>query len=102
MKEMVIFFYYIPLVIHILYMPIFDALWIIDSGTFCCKLPSTYFPSLSFIDYSVLFSGARFINLQVSTLVDKWYGESQKRTEAVFSLVSFQKTYVAPLSVKIF
>lgn len=31
--------------------------------------------------------GARFINLQVSTLVDKWYGESQKRAEAVFSLV---------------
>lgn len=31
-------------------------------------------------------SGARFINLQVSTLFDKWFGESQKRTEAVFSL----------------
>lgn len=31
-------------------------------------------------------AGARFINLQVSTLVDKWYGESQKRAEAVFSL----------------
>ena len=31
-------------------------------------------------------AGARFINLQVSSLVDKWYGESQKRTEAVFSL----------------
>ena len=31
-------------------------------------------------------SGARFINLQVSTLFDKWYGESQKRTEAIFSL----------------
>jgi len=29
---------------------------------------------------------ARFINLQVSSLVDKWYGESQKRAEAVFSL----------------
>jgi len=38
----------------------------------------------------ILFSllGARFINLQVSSLVDKWYGESQKRAEAVFSLVS--------------
>jgi len=31
-------------------------------------------------------AGARFINLQVSSLVDKWYGESQKRAEAVFSL----------------
>lgn len=31
-------------------------------------------------------SGARFINLQVSTLLDKWYGESQKRTDAIFSL----------------
>ena len=31
-------------------------------------------------------SGARFINLQVSSLLDKWYGESQKRTEAIFSL----------------
>lgn len=33
-------------------------------------------------------SGARFINLQVSSLFDKWYGESQKRAEAVFSLAS--------------
>jgi SpoVK/Ycf46/Vps4 family AAA+-type ATPase len=33
-------------------------------------------------------SGARFINLQVSTLYDKWFGESQKRTEAVFSLAA--------------
>jgi len=33
-------------------------------------------------------SGARFINLQVSTLFDKWFGESQKRTEAVFSLAT--------------
>lgn len=33
-------------------------------------------------------AGARFINLQLSSLVDKWYGESQKRAEAVFSLVS--------------
>ncbi|XP_064595653.1 outer mitochondrial transmembrane helix translocase-like isoform X2 [Liolophura sinensis] len=31
-------------------------------------------------------TGAKFINLQVSSLVDKWYGESQKRAEAVFSL----------------
>lgn len=31
-------------------------------------------------------AGCRFINLQVSSLVDKWYGESQKRSEAVFSL----------------
>ena len=31
-------------------------------------------------------SGAFFINLQVSSLLDKWYGESQKRTDAIFSL----------------
>lgn len=28
----------------------------------------------------------RFINLDVSILTDKWYGESQKLTAAVFSL----------------
>ena len=44
--------------------------------------------------YGYLFVGARFINLQVSSLVDKWYGESQKRAEAVFSLVSNRKTYI--------
>jgi len=33
-------------------------------------------------------AGARFINLQASSLFDKWYGESQKRAEAIFSLVS--------------
>lgn len=31
-------------------------------------------------------SGCRFVNLQASTLTDKWYGESQKLTAAVFSL----------------
>lgn len=31
-------------------------------------------------------SGARFINLQVSSLYDKWFGETQKRTDAIFSL----------------
>lgn len=31
-------------------------------------------------------AGARFINLQVSSLTDKWYGESEKLTAAVFSL----------------
>uniref|UniRef100_A0A672LXV9 ATPase family AAA domain containing 1a n=1 Tax=Sinocyclocheilus grahami TaxID=75366 RepID=A0A672LXV9_SINGR len=31
-------------------------------------------------------SGCRFINLQASTLTDKWYSESQKLTAAVFSL----------------
>uniref|UniRef100_A0A9J8AHV8 Outer mitochondrial transmembrane helix translocase n=2 Tax=Cyprinus carpio TaxID=7962 RepID=A0A9J8AHV8_CYPCA len=31
-------------------------------------------------------SGCRFINLQASTLTDKWYGESQKLTAAVFSM----------------
>ncbi|KAK0059010.1 ATPase family AAA domain-containing protein 1 [Biomphalaria pfeifferi] len=40
-------------------------------------------------------AGARFINLQISTLVDKWYGESQKRAEAVFSLaVKLQPTII--------
>lgn len=33
-------------------------------------------------------AGARFINLQVSTLTDKWYGESNKLAAAVFSLVN--------------
>ena len=33
-------------------------------------------------------SGARFINLQVATLFDKWFGESQKRAEAVFTLAA--------------
>jgi SpoVK/Ycf46/Vps4 family AAA+-type ATPase len=32
-------------------------------------------------------AGARFINLQVAILTDKWYGESQKLAAAVFSLV---------------
>jgi SpoVK/Ycf46/Vps4 family AAA+-type ATPase len=31
-------------------------------------------------------SGAVFINLQMSTLTEKWYGESQKLVRAVFSL----------------
>lgn len=31
-------------------------------------------------------AGCRFINLQVSSLTDKWYGESQKLAAAVFSL----------------
>ncbi|MCI4392935.1 hypothetical protein PGIGA_G00151530 [Pangasianodon gigas] len=31
-------------------------------------------------------SGCQFINLQASTLTDKWYGESEKLTAAVFSL----------------
>ncbi|XP_041089374.1 26S proteasome regulatory subunit 8 homolog [Polyodon spathula] len=31
-------------------------------------------------------SGCRFVNLQPSILIDKWYGESQKLTAAVFSL----------------
>ncbi|CAF0856584.1 unnamed protein product [Didymodactylos carnosus] len=31
-------------------------------------------------------AGANFINLQVTSLLDKWYGESQKRTSAIFSL----------------
>lgn len=31
-------------------------------------------------------AGCRFINLQASSLTDKWYGESQKLASAVFSL----------------
>jgi len=31
-------------------------------------------------------TGARFMNLQISSLTDKWYGESQKLTAALFSL----------------
>jgi len=31
-------------------------------------------------------AGATFINLQVTSLLDKWYGESQKRTNAIFTL----------------
>lgn len=31
-------------------------------------------------------AGTRFINLDVSILTDKWYGESQKLASAVFTL----------------
>ena len=31
-------------------------------------------------------SGARFINLHISTLTEKWYGDSNKLVRAVFSL----------------
>ncbi|ESO04899.1 hypothetical protein HELRODRAFT_185524 [Helobdella robusta] len=31
-------------------------------------------------------TGARFLSLNVSSLVDKWYGESQKKAEAIFTL----------------
>ncbi|KAG7157752.1 ATPase family AAA domain-containing protein 1-A-like [Homarus americanus] len=33
-------------------------------------------------------AGSRFINLDVAALTDKWYGESQKLSSAVFSLAS--------------
>ncbi len=33
-------------------------------------------------------AGARFINLDVSVLTDKWYGESQKIAGAVFTLAT--------------
>ena len=36
----------------------------------------------------VFSTGCRFLNLDVSSLTDKWYGESQKLANAVFSLVS--------------
>ncbi|KAK3092019.1 hypothetical protein FSP39_024476 [Pinctada imbricata] len=31
-------------------------------------------------------AGARFINFQMSSLLDKWHGESEKRADALFSL----------------
>lgn len=31
-------------------------------------------------------SGAKFINIELSTMLDKWYGESQKRVAAIFNL----------------
>ena len=31
---------------------------------------------------------ANFINLQVTSMMDKWYGETEKRVQAIFSLVS--------------
>lgn len=34
----------------------------------------------------IFIADARFINLQLSTLTDKWYGESQKLAAAVFTL----------------
>ncbi|XP_067857478.1 outer mitochondrial transmembrane helix translocase-like isoform X2 [Heptranchias perlo] len=37
---------------------------------------------------TVRVAGCHFINLQPSTLTDKWYGESQKLTAAVFSLAA--------------
>jgi ATP-dependent 26S proteasome regulatory subunit len=33
-------------------------------------------------------AGARFINLDVSQITDKWYGESQKLATAVFTLAA--------------
>jgi ATPase family AAA domain-containing protein 1 len=33
-------------------------------------------------------AGARFVNLDVSVLTDKWYGESQKIAGAVFTLAT--------------
>ncbi|CAI5449399.1 unnamed protein product [Caenorhabditis angaria] len=40
-------------------------------------------------------AGCRFINLQVSNLTDKWYGESQKLAAAVFSVAQkFQPTII--------
>ncbi|CAB3406346.1 unnamed protein product [Caenorhabditis bovis] len=40
-------------------------------------------------------AGCRFINLQVSNLTDKWYGESQKLAAALFSVAQkFQPTII--------
>ena len=33
-------------------------------------------------------AGARFLNLDISSLTDKWYGESQKLAGAVFTLAA--------------
>lgn len=44
------------------------------------------------------FEGCRFINVQVSALTDKWYGESQKLAGALFSLVSMQELKLKQLS----
>ena len=33
-------------------------------------------------------AGARFINLDVSQITDKWYGESQKLANAIFTLAT--------------
>lgn len=44
------------------------------------------------------FEGCRFINVQVSALTDKWYGESQKLAGALFSLVSMQELKLKRLS----
>lgn len=45
-----------------------------------CPDKLSMFPNL------LVSADARFINLQLSTLTDKWYGESQKLAAAVFSL----------------
>jgi len=40
-------------------------------------------------------AGARFLNINLSSLLDKWYGESQKRVEALFTLaVKIQPTII--------
>lgn len=33
-------------------------------------------------------AGATFINLDISVILDKWYGESQKLASAVFTLAA--------------
>lgn len=62
---------------------VFVVLTTQNECTKICMLTSGY------INYAcILWSlGCRFINLQVSSLTDKWYGESQKLAAAVFSLV---------------
>ena len=42
-------------------------------------------------------AGARFINLDISSLTDKWYGESQKIAGAVFSLARSAPGSSAPV-----
>ena len=71
----------------------------------CCILCESVNPQLSFgqriallyklflsIHYirTVFFreAGARFLNLDISSLTDKWYGESQKLAGAVFTLAT--------------
>jgi len=71
---------------HIFKKPVCSDAWAWQS--ICNNISTTGYLTTSFLS-----PGARFINLQISSLVDKWYGESQKRAEAVFSLVRFSKMF---------
>ena len=51
---------------------------------YCCRGCSERMPLVD----SLFIADAHFINLQISSMMDKWFGESQKRVEAIFSLVN--------------